>query len=172
MKKTLLIAFALLFTGVSFAQIITPVQGAPATVQMETLCKKIKDYNNKRADAKLALVNGDFTTEKTDFAAAKMIRQEIKATAETLANEGVKHPLRSAHKEIKKADSKKIAIDVSAIRADKIAKKAAIKAGDANAAATEEAAIKTERKTLKTDIKEAKRDGSPHIFFIKNNHVS
>ena len=175
MKKLLSFAIGSLFAGAAIAQStsVTTSDKTPAgQVQMTALCKRIQDYNTKKAEARRALVRADFATAKIDFADAAVMKKQIKADAAVLVNEGVSRPIRLAHKEIKKADNLKIMADIKTIQADKIANKAAVKAGDAAMARCEQTAIATDKKVLRQDIKAAKRDAGWHFAFIRANKTA
>ena len=179
MKNILLSMVNLLFAGAAFAQsmpantiTITPGQADTEKTLMKELCNDIRAYNNKRAEAKMDLVKGDFATSKIDFAAADACKQEMETNAALLKTEGIAHPIRLAHKEIKKADVKIIADDVKVVEGDKAAERAAVKAGNTTAVITEKTTIKADKEVLRKDIKAAKRDAGWHIPFIRNNHLS
>jgi hypothetical protein len=176
MKKTgLLITSLALFTTGSVAQTVTPSVDTTRNAvkeQMAELCNNIRQYNNQRAEAQEALIKGNFAISKADFAFADSIKQVIKSKEEALKNQGVANSRHLAHKEIKKADEKVIAADVSTVLAAKKTEKAAVKAGNTTAAMADEANVKAAKNILRKDIKQAKRDSRWHIAFVKYNHSS
>jgi hypothetical protein len=176
MKNTLSItASLLLFAVTSFAQTAVPDTSAANSkvkTQMAELCSNMRLYNNQRAEAKEAMVSGNFMASKKDFAAADSIKQLIKTKVEALKNEGISNPQHLAHKELKKEDQKIIVADVNKVLVAKKTEKAAVKAGNATEALTDKAAVAMAKNVLKKDMKQSKRDSGWHVPFIKNNHLS
>jgi len=181
-------AAALFFAAAAFAQTTTPAvtpmvtfvptepivaQGdktkiTPAdTAQMKALDNCIRHYNREKAMAKKAMLKGEFKISKADYAIANADKKYIKAMAAQLKSEGVRRPLRLAHKEIKKADQKMILADVKIIKADKLAKKQALKAGDTTALKVAENNLMADKNNLKKDIREASHDDAKHFTFVR-----
>jgi hypothetical protein len=188
MKKVGLIAAAMFFAAATFAQTTTPAvtpmvtfvptqpivaQGdktkiTPAdTAQMKALDNCIRNYNSEKAMAKRSMLKGEFKVSKAAYAIADADKKYIKAMTAQLKSEGVRRPLMLAHREIKKADKKMIIADVKIIKADKLAKKKALKAGDTTAVKVAEDNLIADKNNLKKDIREASHDEAKHFAFVR-----
>lgn len=167
----------MLFAAVTFAQTTTTtttvVQGDKTKItlventQMKELDSCIRKYNSEKAIAKHAIIKGEFKTSKTDYAIADTDKKHIKAIAARLKSEGVHHPLKLAHKEIEKADQRLIIADVKIIRADKLAKQKALKAGDSTGIKVAENNLIADKNNLKKDIRETSHD-EKHFVLIRS----
>jgi hypothetical protein len=184
MKKVGLMAIAMLFAAATFAQTTTPAVTSTQTeptgahaektkitpgenTQLKKLDSCIRNYNSEKAIAKQAMIRGEFKASKAGYAMADTDKKYIKAMAAQLKNEGVRHPLRLAHKEIKRADNKLIIADIKTIKADKLAKQKALNAGDSTAVKVTESNLIADKNNLKKDIKEASHDEPKHFAFIR-----
>ncbi len=177
MKKAGLMAAAMLFAAATFAQTTTPTttvaQGDKTKTttaenpQMKKLDSCIRKYNSEKAIANHAMIKGEFKTSKADYAIADTDKKHIKAIAAQLKSEGVRHPLRLAHKEIKKADKKLIIADVKIIKADKLAKQKALRVGDNTAVKVAENNLIADKDNLKKDIRETSHD-EKHFVLIRS----
>jgi hypothetical protein len=174
-KKIGLLAAAMLFAAVTFAQTesttvaqsdktkITPGENA----QMKELDNCIRNYNREKAVAKQARIRGEFKISKADFAIAHADKKYIKTIAAQLKSEGISHPLVQARKEIKKTDKKLIIADIKVIKADKLAKQKALKAGDSIAVKATENNLIADKNNLKKDISDASHDDTKHFSFVR-----
>jgi len=142
---------------------ITPVENT----RMKELDSCIRNYNSEKAIAKHAMIKGEFKISKADYVIADTDKKHIKAIAAQFKSEGVRHPLRLAHKEIKKADQKLIVADVKIIKADKLAKQRALKAGDSTAVKVAENNLIADKNNLKKDIRETSHD-EKHFVLIRS----
>ena len=164
----------MLFAAVTFAQTEpTVVQGEKTKItpgentQMKELDNCIRNYNREKAAAKHARIRDEFKISKADYAIADADKKYIKAIATQLKSEGVRHPLMLARKEIKRADKKMIIADVKIIKADKLAKQKALKAGDSTAVKTTENNLIADKNNLKKDINDASHDDTKHFAFVR-----
>jgi len=185
MKKVGLMAAAMLFAAATFAQTTPssatstqtepPVAQAKRTnitpgenAQMKKLDSCIRNYNSEKATAKRAMVRGEFKASNADYARADTDKKYIKAMAAQLKNEGVRHPIRLAHKEIKRTDNKLIIADIMTIKADKLAKKKALSTGDSTTVKVAESNLIADKNTLKKDIKDASHDEPKRFTFVRS----
>jgi len=176
MKHVPLLAIAVFYASVAFAQTSTPavvsqadtLQKSAKRIHLQELETDIRSYKKQKAEAKMAMIKGDFTSSKALFATAKISKQHIKAKIDTLKSEGVPHPLKLANKGIKIADQRIILTDVKKLLVDKASEKAARKASNPVAIDTAKAIVRADKKILRKDIKEAERDAAkPAVFFVK-----
>ena len=172
MKKLSLLVIALMASASSFAQTSTPVTTTttpnPAIqAQMKDLRHDERAYNKEKAQVKQDISKGDLTAAKAGIAVLKTDKSEIGADAKALKAEGVKTPVQTAAKQIRKTDETTISKEIKTIKADKAIEKTDIKNGDQAAAKTELAAIKAARKDLRKDIRAARRDGIRHPLHRK-----
>ncbi len=167
-------SLAIFFAAATFAQTAPVVSHGDKTkttpaksTQMKELDSCICNYNGEKAIAKKALIKGEFKISKADRAMAAADKKHIKAIAAQLKSEGVRHPLMLAHKDIKNADKKMIIADVKIIKADKLTKQKALKAGDSTAVKLTENQLIADKNNLKKDIDEASHDNMKHFAFIR-----
>lgn len=101
MKKLFLIAFAGLLTAGAFAQTTTPVIAkTDKQKDMHDLRKDVREEGHDRKLRKYELKHHDVAEAKKETKDIKGDNKEIRSDVKDLRKDGVKHPIKRAHKHI------------------------------------------------------------------------
>ena len=102
MKKIAMFAVAALFSAVSFAQTSTPPTVNPDKKQdMKDLRKDVKDVRKDEKQRREELKEGDKAGAKQITKEIKKDKRDIHHDARDLKEDGVKHPIRRADRQIR-----------------------------------------------------------------------
>lgn len=101
MKKTIIIAASMLLTMGAFAQTTTPAKSEKRQ-DMRDLRKDIKDVHQDKKERRADIKEGDKSEVKADTRDIRADKKDIHSDRKELKQEGVKHPIKKAHRQIRR----------------------------------------------------------------------